>query len=293
MVVHRIEPLVDPSFRMPSDVQTTTPDGEPWLRWAHVGDRSGWYVLGDRTLVVDRQSPFWEIVLSLGTMVGNGALDAVHVIGDGIISVGGLGFNATSGVAQRLLQLALEKHPSHWLSAMGPLLVERLFWMDDGVIRTLLGGPITDPESLNELVRAGSDGRTWTSAQKRRAKTWSICTSRMLRHDAMVQAQVQLCEEQAMSQIPRELVRWPDAGVRDLWMHTPELQALWLVAILCGYHDSVTTRKVLRATMDRFDAEGSMGRLRTAIDLTEEPFRWRAHRVAELASELYGLETHA
>lgn len=237
------------------DVRPTTRAGDPWLRWARVGDYSGWYSVGERSPSFGERLSFWEAVLTLSTEVGNGKLDAVHCIGPGILSVGGLGITASSGYAQALLAYCLEAAPLHFMRHMGIVISESGAWLhsaDDGSISFATQfGLATAIRDIEYSVRRGGNV-TWSRSQKRVAKKWVEHTSKMLRNPKMDEIQVQFCSEHIPKLLTpvHSLIRWPNSGIRDGWMYTPEQQALWCVIMTSAIEDEDQTWNLARESIE-------------------------------------------
>lgn len=263
---YRIAALMDESmFELPDDVRPTTRQGDPWLRWANVGNYSGWYSVGERSPNFGERLSFWEAVLTLATEVGNGKLDAVHCVGPGILSVGGLGVTASSGYAQALLADCLEAKPLHYMRHMGIVIAESGAWLhelDDGeVCLETQHGLTTHIVQVEGAIRRGG-GTSWSRSQKRVAKKWVEYTSRMLRDPKMDDVQVQFCAKHVPKLLApvHSLIRWPNSGIRDGWMYTPEQQALWCVIMTTAIEDEDQTWNLVQQSIETqpVDARASL-----------------------------------
>ena len=253
---YRIAPLMDKRvFELPDKAPRTTTDGAPWLRWANVGEHSGWYSIGTRRLdpvgspTQEANDHFWSAVYTLASEVGNGCVDAVHCLGPGVLSVGGLGVTVSSGYGQALLTACLRQEPLWWLGSMAQVIHEsKVALRHDvrGVGSAALfrtgGGALFSQEELDLAVRGGSASEKWTGAQKRLSFTWVECVSSLLRHAEMDPAQVQFCAAHVPDLIPglvRERIAWPSNGIEDSWMWTIEQRALWAAAMVLVLEDEV------------------------------------------------------
>jgi hypothetical protein len=209
-----------------------------WVRWATVGQHAGWYAIGTRKPQGERS--FWEKTFALATSVGNGHLDAVHAIGPGILSVGGMGVTMASGMAQRLLRYALKREPIRWMECMAPLLA------DAGTLR-VLGFTADDPLADLELV---------IRASKPQAKLWVECCSRLLRDARFESVQEEFLAGESHSVLGRlsmmlgfsevhgyyrasEPVRW------QIWDWSQEQMAVWALAIVMALSDARLTEELV------------------------------------------------
>jgi hypothetical protein len=245
-------------FDLDQKAKPTTKQGDPWLRWANVGSYSGWYAIGQRKPSYGDRLNFWEAVVTLATEVGNGNLDAVHCIGPGILSIGGLGVTIASGYAQRLLADCLEAAPMRFMMEMGPVIHKSGAWLatarDGGTyLDAMSGGPVVEREKLHQLVRrGGGDAGVWSASQKKMAKLWVEQTSRLLREPVLDQVQVAFCEKHIPKLLVsmRDRIGWPAAGIRDGWMYTPNQQALWCVIMVAALEDDEQTCALVERCVD-------------------------------------------
>jgi len=303
---YRIAPLLDEHvFRLPEDAPRLTKDGKPWVRWANAcGDYSGYYALGTRPpeLVDEPSDVFWHFVVGLASEVGNGMADAVHCVGPGVLSIGGMGVTLSSGYAQVLLGYCLEELPLHWVHAMMPVLRTSgvcVGLSDAGLRGWSLVAPelreaIATAEQLDRAVRGGSNGTQWHAVQKYRAKTWVSCVSEMLSHPGMDAAQARFCRAyvpQLMPSEARERISWPTNGIQDGWMFTDEQRALWACAMVLFIEDEQqATRLVMEHVQtEPIDAKASLRNLRDAAPDPKwtDTFRGRISNTVSRVQELF------
>lgn len=229
---YRIAPLLDDPFELPGDAPGKTSDGDVWLRWANVGTYAGWYAVGTRRPAGGRS--FWSKAYALATSVGNGTVDAVHAIGPGVLSLGGLSVTMASGMAQELLHACLERHPIRWMECMAPLLTE------PHALR-VLGFAREDPMAdLEEAVRPSKD----------RAKLWVQCCSHMLRDARFDEVQEGFLAQRGHEVVGRSLAGQIGlARVRDTWAWSQEQQAIWAVAVVMALSDAEITEEVIGSAL--------------------------------------------
>lgn len=225
----RIAPLLDDPFALPGDAPGRTEDGAIWVRWANVGTYAGWYAVGTRAprqtgKQLPGKSDFWVRVYALAAEVGNGNVDAVHAVGPGILSVGGLGVTAASGYAQALLKVCLEEQPSRWLECMAPVMFEA---------RVLPAA--SSPEELEAAIRGSKD----------REKLWVECCSHMLRDERFDAAQVKFLQRISADVLGPELVKQMGftGNPSPMWSH--EQRALWALAVVVSLADTALATKVI------------------------------------------------
>lgn len=301
---YRVAALMDESmFDLPDAAAHTTKWGDPWLRWAKVGDYSGWYSIGERKPEFGERPSFWEAVLTLATEVGNGNLDAVHCIGPGILSVGGLGVTASSGYAQALLADCLEAAPAHFLNNMGRVIYESGGWVHtdengNAAFASEDGRLVIEHGDIEFLVRRGGSqsGWQWTSFRKRIAKLWVESISRMLRHPKMDEVQARFCQQHIprLMDPVRLLINWPREGIRDGWMFTREQQALWCVLMVAALEDEDQTWVLARDCIERSptDARKSLQNLYKKVNdaAYTETFVARIWRSVRRVQKLFRIE---
>lgn len=225
---YRIAPLLDDPFELPGDAPGRTSDGDVWVRWANVGAYAGWYAVGTRQPKGGRS--FWSKVYALATSVGNGTVDAVHAIGPGVLSLGGLSVTMSSGMAQELLHACLERHPLRWMECMAPVLTEA------HALR-ILGFAREDPMAdLEEAVRAS----------KERSRLWVQCCSHMLRDARFDEVQEGFLAQHGSQVVGRALADRIGLGrVKDTWSWSQEQQAVWALAVVMALSDATTTEEVI------------------------------------------------
>jgi len=243
------------------------PNGGPWVRWGKAGSEqgavAGWYAAGTKSpgrLTLPDQG-FWERVLGLATMIGNGRLDACHCIGPCNLCLGGPAFTLSCACDYgiTLLWECLVECPDWWLHCMAPVVQETgVYPWFTGVTTTdyktergepptpalfrVEAGALLEEHSLTCAIRGTSDATRWTSKGKALAFKWVACVSKLLMADATVPAQVRVCQRAApelLSAGAKEVLCWPRNGVADFWMWTPEQQRLWTVTMALALIDGV------------------------------------------------------
>jgi len=286
-------------FEVPAGYRATTRKGDPWLRWARVGDYAGWYSIGERLPNFGPELSFWEAVLTLATEAGNGKLDAVHCIGPGILSVGGLGVTLVSGYAQALLAECLRADPLNWLGHMGRVIHDSGAWiapMDNGAVVLTKKGVALSSEDLNWAVRRGDPNAHWLKPQKHVGKSWVTGVARMLRHPRMDQVQVEYCSEHIPKLIApmQTLIGWPNSGIRDGWMYTPEQRALWCVLMVGAIEDEEQLLIVARDHVEQSprDARSSLHNIYTKMvgSSHSESFIFRMRNAVARCQDLFGIQ---
>lgn len=230
--------MVDDPFELPGDAPGRTEDGDVWLRWANVGSYAGWYAIGTRRPKADKNSDFWTKVYALAAAAGNGTVDGAHAIGPAVLSLGGLGVTAASGVAQDLLRECLKDHPLRWMECMAPVLTEQK-------ALGALGFTRDDPMLGIEQAFRGT---------KERAFAWVSCCSHLLRDERFDDTQVRFLARvgpDVLGDALKKRLRF--ANVRDTSWWSQEQQALWAVALVLALADTEMTSLVM---MDAFQEEG-------------------------------------
>jgi hypothetical protein len=313
---HRIAPLRDgQAFHISKQALGRTLDGRIWTRWATLGDYGGWYAIGTRQLELPSSPPataeqhFWSSVYALAAEVGNGNVDAVHCLGPGVLSVGGLALTAASGYAQALLVRCLQEHPLVWLSAMGPAIADTGVWVGagpealiDGCALLLDGTPVVSVEELDGALRLGAGTQQrWTLAGKRRSRHWVSCVAEMLSDECMDRAQVGFCRDYVPEMIPapvRERIAWPESGCREGWWFTLEQRALWVVAMVLIIEDLQQATQILERNVQTQPRDAAQSLRALAADAAESPlyqpmFRRRVQHTLRRAREVFGLRPGA
>jgi hypothetical protein len=307
---HRIAALRDGNaFEIPADAPGKRKDGSPWLRWARVGKYSGWYAIGTRKMdpvTAPPEESFWSRVYGLCAEVGNGNLDAVHCLGPGTLSVGGLALTLSAGYVPALLARCLHADPEAWLGAMAPAIA-----ISDGVhltrceatpagyaLCTADGRPLTDQVELDIAVRAGSEGTIWNGACKRYAHAWVESISRLLAMGSMDWVQLEFCRTYVPRMMPAavaERIAWPRAGYRDGWMYSREQQALWAVAMALVVEDELQATRMLTEAVqteprDATEALALLVLLAEQASGYRDLFRRRVRNSVGQARYLFGVE---
>lgn len=244
---------------LPAEVRNMparTDDGAPWIRWVRLGEHSGWMTPGTRTLQIGENAHFWVRVYALCAEVGNGKLDAVHAIGPGILSVGGMGVTAASELAQALLHRCFLLHPERYMQVMFPALhVAGAFtasWAGAPFGASFEGVSAMGTEmgwtpcrkakeaQIRDVINCGSDSIKWTSIQKNRAALWVQCVSALLRDAWFDEAQVNFAGAtlpQLLKPETRKLIRWPENGRVYDWDWSIEQRMLWAFAMVIALGD--------------------------------------------------------
>lgn len=239
---YRVAGLVDDPFDLPSDAPGRTEHGDVWLRWANVGSYAGWYAIGTRRPTANKNSDFWTKVYALSAAVGNGTVDGVHAIGPGILSLGGLGVTAASGMAQALLGECLLDHPARWLQHMGPAIVESAAY------------PLPDPDAPGGWSFGLVPAEMIIRNGKERSRLWVLCCSHMLRDSSFDDSQIRFLTRIGPDVLgPRLRGDLRFGKVRDTWAWSQEQQALWAVALVLALADTEMATLVM---MDAYQDVG-------------------------------------
>jgi hypothetical protein len=233
------------------ETPTVTKDGLPWTTWNKGDEFSGWTAPGTRRVTMPSgpvSKSFWETVLALAAGP-TAKFDAADCIGPDGLHGGAARAHLmtpfTSGTLELLLLECLRAHPEEWLDAMAPVLRElavypvatsdafihpaRLMHMDRGILH--------EAWQVQCAVRGGSDGKKWTAKQKRQARLWVTCISKLLKYECMDAVQVKWCSKIApgtLSARALQVLAWPTNGAEDSWMFTEDQARLWAVAMALG-----------------------------------------------------------
>lgn len=298
----RIAPLRDEDvFRLDPSSPGVLGDGTPWVRWCNLGEWSGWYAIGTRQPPTDfgTEPAFWSVVLALGTEVGNGRLDAVHCIGPGILSLGGIGTTLASGYGADVLGYCLVEQPALYLDTMAPVIIQSGAYpspLPDGhwcLHHYERGALCLDHELRGAVMRSGS-GQRWTGGQKELARTWVTAVARLLSHWQMDAAQVRACSVLPDLLPPAVLaaIGWPSNGDRDLWMYTREQQALWAATMVVFLEDFESASRLAGEAFQRepVDARASLRALRERAAGYTKRFRRRVERAVDEVCRIYATE---
>jgi hypothetical protein len=289
-------------FDIPKDAPVTTRSGEPWARWVNLGEQAGWYVLGTRPAKPAESydaNPFWNHVFLMACEVANGNVDAVHCIGPGVLSVGGMGVTMTWGWGQQLLRECLEEKPGWFLRTMAPVIHETGVYLDAAYTLTKLchvqRGSLFEEHELDGAIRGGSGGVNWTAGRKRTARSWVVAVSKLLREERLDMAQMSFCIKalpELMSEALKLRLLWPKNEVYDAWMFTREQQALWAVAMVLTIEDALQAEKLILAQVqtEPIDAKASLRRLMANCEGEEysRTFTMRVLKTVARVQELFG-----
>jgi hypothetical protein len=255
-------PIFDP-LRVDPDVgPARTEDGEPWVRWTKQGRYSGWFAVGSRLPRLSGKPTFWEAVYAVASACAGGNVDQVHCCGPGLLSLGGLGVTLRSGYAQLLLHRCLLADPARYVEVMMPVLREHGVFTKpwpaspSGValftsIPTEGHRGILREMALREIALGHSDGIQWTGAQKKTARTWVACCSRLLRDQRMDPAQIAFAEEimpPLLTWTTATAIRWPSSGLRGMLGadgYTREQQCIWALALVMSLQDEDQTEQLM------------------------------------------------
>jgi hypothetical protein len=267
-MLHKSSPLrvsVRPDFESlldvatPADAPARTEDGRPWVRWAKYGSYSGWYAVGARKPKLVGKPSFWQAVYSVACACAGGNVDQAHCYGRGVLGLGGLGVTMRSGYAQLLLHSCLLSNPARYVEIMAPVIRETGMYTKvtekspSGIALCAHGKYALTEDQMRALVMMGSDGMTWTTAQKKRAKVWVSCCSELLRDEAMDVAQQAFAEEvmpALLTDVTKTAIKWPRQGPRDWWQYTHEQQMLWALALVLVLEDEEQTERLVSAARD-------------------------------------------
>jgi hypothetical protein len=291
-----------PDFELPADAPTRTKDGEPWTRWGHYGSYEGWYAIGGRRVEIEGRPSFWDATFYVACLATGGNFDQAHCCGRGILSLGGLGVTIHSGFAQILLHQCLLTDPERYLQTMAPVLyatgayTKRTEKADTGIALVDSKGKLLLTEKrLREVVMLGSDGTKWNDRQKKRARLWVTCCSKLLRDARMDEAQAAFAEHvmpAMLTERTKEIVRWPRNGTRDSWQYTHEQQALWASVMVMGLADPEETERMVETCVigeGRFpDATQSLLNICTYVG--EPGFLRRLDRTLPRIGELFRVQ---
>jgi len=294
-----------PDFQSPADAPTRTKDGEPWTRWGHYGSYEGWYAAGSRSVGKQGRPAFWDATFYVACLATGGSLDQAHCCGSGILSLGGLGVTLRSGFAQILLHQCLLTDPERYMQTMAPVLYEtgtytkRTEKADTGIALVDSQGRLVLTEKrLRDVVMLGSDGTKWSERQKKRARIWVTCCSKLLRDARMDEAQGAFAEHvmpAMLTERTKEIVRWPRNGMRDSWQYTQEQQALWASVMIMGLADPEETERMVETCVvgeGRFpDAAQSL--LNICTYAGDAAFLRRLDRTMPRLGELFRVQLNA
>ena len=242
-----------------------TPDGEPWVKWAKDGERSGWLTPGTREPEINKNSSFWQIVYGLGCDFGNGKIDAVHCVGPSL-SVGGLGLTVSSGLAQVLLYECFVWQPDRFVKNMFPVMrVANVYVGDHHVHGPVFfsgadGKPVT--KGLHEVT--GIPEEPGGKAASDRSRLWVSKVSRLLRDKIFDEAQLNFCRSQLpmlLSDDARQRVCWPESEPKFFGEWPLEQRALWIIALLLPLLpgvDDADRETVFRTAMPGTEAQAKI-----------------------------------
>lgn len=317
-MLHKSSPLrvsVRPDFESlldvatPADAPARTEDGRPWVRWAKYGSYSGWYAVGARKPKLVGKPTFWEAVYSVACACAGGNVDQAHCCGRGVLALGGLGVTMRSGYAQLLLHSCLLSNPARYVEIMSPVIRETGMYTKvtekspSGIALCTHGKYAMNEGQMRALVMMGSDGATWTTAQKKRAKVWVSCCSELLRDEAMDKAQQAFAEEvmpALLTDVTKAAIKWPPnglAGLLGVGQYTHEQQMLWALALVLALGDEEQTERLVSAARDgaHGDEDFSAAAVLRAIAVeVNEPgyddmFRERCWMAAKSLASLLGV----
>lgn len=309
MTAPKTSSIVDVLGELDASLPSKTPQGETWIRWAALAagaspTHAGWYAIGTREPSFGARAGFWESVFLLAMhTVGNKTMDAAHAIGPSLLAIGGLGFTFASGYAQSLLGICLEAAPERIVATLAQLVRHAgVYPARTGtsprryVLHEVHGGGGMVGADLERAIRAGGDGRAWSTTGKALAFEW---VSRMgfLRDDVFDRAQVDMCAEWlplGLTDIVRAEIRWPRSAGRDAWQYTEEQKALWALALVLSIDDPAETeRAILQAraslSLTPTNAAACLARMyevRTDATYTER-FRARLTVASDKLAELF------
>lgn len=303
----RLAPLRDGEVlrRVRPDAPGLTRTGRPYLRWANLGTESGWYAIGTREPArsFGDNPDLWQVVLALGTELGNGRLDACHCIGPGVLSVGGLGVTIASGAGLDLLSWCLAVAPERLLEAFGPVthssgvyLVPDPQGLGPGcVLRHVEKGVLRERHELSGAVRRGPVGGKWTGRGKAQAGLWVERMSYLLADPRCDEAQCRVAQSipRLMSAELRERLHWPSNGAEDCWMWTRPQQALWAVAMVVTLDSPDAAETLLLEAVQREpeNATTSLYALHEgAFGLRDRRLKNRVAKSIRRVSDIYGVK---
>lgn len=219
-------------------MEMRTKDGKPWVRWSKDG-YTGWKYPG----MIDIMFPsrirndwllaFFSVVFQ--TAVGfkeSNKYDSVHCVGEGVLYLGPLGFDLKSGRAQKLYSKILQSNPEDFMDCMGPLMVsESFFFRGEDFIKE---GKSCDLKDIARIIRRGSDGVTWTPAQKDCARRWVSNTVTLLQkvsYNTYVRALKNILTSE-LSEESKERVSWREDVQYSQW--TIEKNRMWAYLFVYG-----------------------------------------------------------
>jgi len=259
----------------PDDLPVRTESGDPWTRWIVQGDFAGWQALGSRKPPAG--GAFWESVLCTAAACSGNRIDRVHCCGPGILYLGPLGMQLTTGMAQKLLLYCLEARPERYVEIMAPVASvypKRTDKSPSGVALYHDGQPVLWT-ALRTVVTGGSDGEKWSRSAQKIARTWVTCCSKLLRDDSMDAAQVRLVQEVApasLSSLTHRAIRWPRDATGGWWQYSREQQLLWAIAMVMGLENPSVTEAVFIKAWKSFhgdDLSGTSGESPPAADMLD------------------------
>jgi hypothetical protein len=267
----------------------TTPAGRPWVRWARVGDAAGY--LHDGTKLpgsADGADSFVGRVIRIGAAIGNTSLDAVHCVGDGILSVGPLGFDMTNGAAIRLLAACVDLNGSKALDIMGEVCVRSGYYFGENNLRGLGGREVVAAPCSENIIRGGTGGKQarWNPNNKKRAHEWVESIARLLREvewKPLHPTILEVLQRQLPAELLHQTLGLPDVAVSE-YMYAVESRAVAAVVLALAYkHQEKTTTLLTNMVGHSAVGEGqSLGEVRLMS------LRFRARQYVREGADEFG-----
>lgn len=268
---------------------TTTPSGLPWVRWARVGDNAGYIHDGSKLPgSADGADSFVGRVIRIGAAIGNTRLDAVHCVGDGILSVGPLGFDMSDGAAIRLLAACVDLNGSKALDTLAEVCVQSGYYFGEDNLRGLGGREVVAAPCSESIIRSGTVGKQarWNPNNKKRAHQWVESIARLLRDvewKPLHPTVLDVLQRQLPTDQLHQTLGLPDVAVSE-YMYAVESRAVAAVMLALAYKHQERTTNLLTNMV----GHAAVGEGQTLGEVRLMSLRFRVRQYAREGADKFG-----